>query len=1106
MYSNCSLCNKKILRHDKKIVCCHCNRDYHSKCITIIPEEIAQINANASEWLCGTCLTDIFPFNHIEDHEDYSKVLHDMFHTTSNLCFLSDKIFSPIDLNHDLNEYDMLKDLDPDVNFYNNIEHTITSKCKYYFEDMFNREINENLSNDFLSMIHLNIRSAQKNLNDFESYLHTLEIKFKIIALTESWFHDSNASLYNLPGYDLFEKHRSHKKGGGVALYVDTMYVCKHRPDLDFFNEHCESMFVEIDKECINMSQNVIIGVIYRIPNTDTDCFLNSMGSALDIIRKEKKICYLLGDYNLDLLNSESHLPTGEYIDLLTSQSFLPMINRPTRITAGSATIIDNIYTNNMIDIDNCMQGILITDISDHFPIFHINFKCSSMNRDTYITKRKYTSENKQSFLNELNEMDWQDVFRLDSTNDSFNSFHSILKKLHDKHFPKTKIKIRYKNNKPWLSDDLKESIKLKNKLYCISKKVPSVYNEENYRKFKNRLQHRMRAEEKTYYGELFHKYKGNMKKSWNLIKNIVYQGKKARIQSKFNSNGNIITDKSAIADKFNKFFTGIGPSLANAIPDQNRHPESYLDSRMLTSIFLTPVTEEEIAKIINELNSGAPGYDEIPASILKLSISSITSPLVHVCNLSLLEGIFPDFLKVANVVPLFKSGDPMSFNNYRPVSLLCVISKIFEKIMYTRLNEFLVAYKILYLYQFGFRKDHSSYMALMVLIDKLTECLENGDYVIGVYLDFSKAFDTVNHQILLSKLEHYGVRGTALSWFKSYLTNRTQYVTYDNVSSQPKNVSCGVPQGSILGPLLFLLYINDLSSVCKDAMSIFFADDSNLFKHGKDITKIEEDLNDTLANISEWLKVNKLSLNVKKTHYMIFSKKRTPNFSSPKINLKIDGEILSEVDKTKFLGVIIDNKLNWNEHVNYICGKIARGIGILLKTRNVLYKDTLTTLYYSFIYPYYIYCNQVWGCSTAKNIKRLHVLQKKAVRIICHVNPRSHSDPLFKELGLLNVWQINDFLIAQFMYKAYHGHLPSLFDSFFIRNCDVHHHETRQSAFYFNVIKVRTNYRKKSIRYQGPAIWNSLMKNNVSPFGLIYSFKRRLKDFLMNKVDLLNS
>ena len=226
---------------------------------------------------------------------------------------------------------------------------------------------------------------------------------------------------------------------------------------------------------------------------------------------------------------------------------------------------------------------------------------------------------------------------------------------------------------------------------------------------------------------------------------------------------------------------------------------------------------------------------------------------------------MFPNQLKMANVIPLYKSEDPMLFNHYRPVSLLCVLSKVFEKIMYTRLLDFFEKFKIIHDNQFGFRKGRSTHMALMILMDKIAKSLENGELVIGVFLDFSKAFDTVNHDVLLQKLQHYGIRGSALKWFQSYLSDRCQYVTYNGQESSKKAINCGVPQGSILGPLLFIIYINDLSNVCNHMMSLLFADDTNLFVSGKDVIKLQQEVEMDLNKISEWLKINKLSLNIKK-------------------------------------------------------------------------------------------------------------------------------------------------------------------------------------------------------------------------------------------------
>ena len=678
--------------------------------------------------------------------------------------------------------------------------------------------------------------------------------------------------------------------------------------------------------------------------------------------------------------------------------------------------------------------------------------------------------------LNDISAIDWQMVYSETDMQNAFSLFHSKLVELYHKHFPKQKITYKYNNRKHWISQALKEGIKNKNKLYSKYNRIKYVANEIKYKTYRNKLNRILKVAERKYYSDMIDENKHNIKKTWQIIKNIVNKNVMRKYQSKFKlSDGSITCDKSIISEKFNEFFTGIGPSLAKKIPKQTLSPLNYLGNPIIQSFFLSEVTTNEIDKIIQSLKNGAAGHGDITAVNLKLVARSINQPLAYHCNLSFTQGVFSNELKLANVLPLYKSEDPYSFNNYRPVSLLCVLSKVFEKVMYDRLLEFLEIHKLLFAGQFGFRKQHSSYMTLTILMDKLISSLDKGEMVIGIFLDFSKAFDTVDREI--QKLFHYGVRGCALDWFKSYLCGRKQYVIYNNVSSNTKIINCGVPQGSILGPLLFLIYINDLSKVCTYTTPILFADDTNIFLNGLDIKQMQNIINKELLNISNWLKANKLSLNVKKTHYMIFTRNRHIDTD---ITLSIDGEPIYEVQKTKFLGEIIDKKLTWKEHITLTAGKISRGIGMVIKARNYLNKSGLITIYYFFIYPYLTYCNHIWGCTYKTNLQRLVTLQNRIVRIISHAKARDSSHPLYTQLGIMKFSDLNTYLIARFMFRYAKASVPDSFGSLFQRNNEYHNHETR-SADHFHIPVVTSDLGKTGIRFRGAIIWNAVLCNNVN-------------------------
>ena len=359
--------------------------------------------------------------------------------------------------------------------------------------------------------------------------------------------------------------------------------------------------------------------------------------------------------------------------------------------------------------------------------------------------------------------------------------------------------------------------------------------------------------------------------------------------------------------------------------------------------------------------------------------------------------GIVPDNTKLAKVIPVHKGDSNSDFNKYRPISILPIFSKFFEKAIYNRLSSFINKNNILYEHQYGFRSNYSTSLAVIQLVEQISSSVDNKELSLGIFLDLSRAFDTVNHRILLTKLEHYGIRGLALKWITSYLTNRKQFVEYINTSSDHKTVTCGIPQGSILGPLLFILYINEISNSSNLLKFILFADDTNVFFSGKDISTLNHVVNNELEKVANWLIANQLSINLKKTNYIIF-KPRQKMLDYNKFSIQIKNASIERKESTKFLGVIVDEHLCLKDHISAVASKISKSIGIISKSRYYLSQKSLFMLYYSLIYSYLYYGNIIWESTYHINLYRLRILQKRIVRIITNSNYDAHTLPLFHQ------------------------------------------------------------------------------------------------------------
>jgi len=349
--------------------------------------------------------------------------------------------------------------------------------------------------------------------------------------------------------------------------------------------------------------------------------------------------------------------------------------------------------------------------------------------------------------------------------------------------------------------------------------------------------------------------------------------------------------------------------------------------------------------------------------------------------NHSIQNSIFSDSLKVAKVIPIFKSGDKTLITNYRPISLLNTFSKIYEKVILRRFENFLAKNKILYDGQFGFRKHRSTQLARVSFLDKLTEALDKNEFVISLFIDLSKAFDTVDHAILLGKLHHYGIRGLAHDLMASYLTNRSQYVEMNGVQSSCSKIMCGVPQGSILGPMLFLLYINDLPCCTKLLQFFLFADDTTILFSCHSLEDLIRTVNNELVYLTDWFSINKLSLNVSKTNYMLFS---GHNSVSSNLDILLCNRSVLRVQSTKFLGIEIDEKLSWKNHIQIIQKKLSTANYILRNIRHKINQTTALKIYDIMILPHLTYCNLIWGNACKTYLQNIYRLQKRALRVCC--------------------------------------------------------------------------------------------------------------------------
>ena len=958
-----------------------------------------------------------------------------------------------------------------------------TPNCQYYDKNSLDALFNDNSENK-LKIFHLNIRSVSKHLDEF--LLNTNNLDLSVIVLTETWLNHSSEWV-NIPGFTAYHNIRKDKKGGGVSILVNNFLTSSLQENMSISNEYFQSICVEIT--AANSKCNVL--GVYKPPSSSIASFNDTFFPLLSYFTVQNK-CIITGDFNINTLKDNPCLAESNFIDSFIVDSYLPLINLPTRVikneTNEISTCIDHIYINSH---DDFISGVIDLGISDHYSIFCIIPFTDRLYDKKQFEYRETSEQNiellKRELMVSINIFKNFDDFNI---NDRFKIFSNILHDTYFKCCPIKKKTLSYKRlTHPWITDNLKRCLDEKHRLRRISYSNPDF--KAIFKAYSNTLNDTIMKAKREFFRAKFDSIKNDSKKTWKYI-NSLLKNKSKNETIELKENESMISDPIKVAQKFNDYFSKIASDLDKSIPLSIDDPLQFIPNHN-HSFFFAPCTSHEIETCIKSFKSKQSPLNQIPNFIFK-SISDIIAPtLCELINSSVISGIFPSCLKISKVTPIHKKGTKYSVENYRPISTQPFISKIYERIIHNRIVKYCCKFNIIYPEQFGFQKNKSTTDAILLFTDQCYQTLEQKNFLASIYLDFSKAFDTVNHKILVSKLEKYGIRGEMNKWFEDYLTNRQQFVDIKGNKSCYAEVKYGVPQGSILGPLLFLLYINDMHNSTNMKL-ILFADDSTAIARNSDIVRLKDEINIELNKIQNWLCTNRLSLNISKSMFSIFS--NFQNFDKPQIT--IANEEISYSKSTKYLGMIIDDKLNFSNHIRSVCNKIRSRIGILKKLSATVPKTILRNLYFSLIYPHITRDIEIWGNSSSNDIRRLRALVDKCIKLI--KGPNNQTENTNFTLKLMKFDEIYTYFCLIRFYKYYKMELSDVFVARASALEIQHGYATRSASNQnINLPQFRLSKTNKSFFKNAIKRWNDLPLG-IKNLDKLQTFKKQLKLLLLSK------
>ena len=939
-----------------------------------------------------------------------------------------------------------------------------------------------------LNFVHLNIRSlfVKNKFEMFKQQLLNSNIHF--MGISESWLRDELPSNildidgYNLVRYDrIWEENDRTKKGGGVCIYIkkDLVYSEFKYSHMNLSSKNIEIQWISLKQP--NMRE-IIIANLYRPPQGSIKIFCQKLNESLLVLNAlNNKEIILMGDFNINALNDEN-TDTKELTNLMSSFGLQQMIKESTRFGMNKKCI-DHIYSNSDFILNS---GTLQWNYSDHYAIFINRKKAMNKYQKIEFTGRSYKNYSKEDFQDNLRMYDWNNFFVMENPDECWSILYDRIISTLDDMCPEKTFRISsYKE--PWMNKDIMELIIDKDKALHRAKKSNSSLDWDIAKRLRNEVGKIVESAKRNYLEEEFLSSKKDPKRFWRNIYSIIpnnKNSKKGKIHLNDDEGNSISYDNTA--NYINDFFSNIGPNLAKKYDKEwtffDRESENQLnDLKFNKGILIDFIKNIEINK--------SSGLDKISSKCLKDALMVLSSQLAHIFEISIKNGMFPNEWKKGTIVPLYKGGNREDVSNYRPVSLLPIPGKLLEHFIHDHITEFFEANNLLCSHQGGFRKGHSTLNTISDFTADIFNAINKKEITVAVFIDLKKAFDTVNHSILLKKLCKMGIKGQILDWILDYLKGRSQKTICNGNLSNSNEVLCGVPQGSILGPLLFLVYINDMEYILNNIKFQLYADDTVLYCSGKDSLELQYKLQNGLDSFVEWCEINKLTINTKKTKVMTFGTRF--NIKKVDIELKVNNETLQSVPTYRYLGIILDQTLNFNCHLKKVVNNISHKLYIFSKIRRFLNDQSALIVYKSMILPYFDYSDVVFMFSNFSLLSKLDRLHLRGLKISKCTNTGINENDLLTLCNISNLENRRIVHLRNFLFNKKHLCISTenMNDRIITRSI---------SGPTFNINKPNCEAYKRSICYSGMLNWNSL-DPEIRKIDNIILFKRHQKSWLLN-------